>query len=524
MPALFFWETYGNLWRKRAKFLDRSVARCYILFREFDKMGWRNMAMAKRLAAVFGCILAAVVVLFVGIVLIFGRGAVKGASLNVNGMYIYNKNVDVRAEKYNRATLGFPVSFFAKAVNIITGEKYFCADLPLTKVLRGLEMQIKWLDDYKAEVTYNKNKYILDLNELTFLQEGKDENLLIPVEGKRRVCKALERELVLDDGTIVQMLKRMEAEVSIEVDFEKAAVDVATCREGTVFAIEREGRDELGNDLYNLKIGSIKIEGLNLLDSVDGTSNKRPMTVQIYGTLKKDTDYIPVIAVKRGGQLLLFDWDMCNSFIPQILLGDVDGDGEDEIVYGNPTFNDGLSLHVFKVFEDKLLEIYRFPDYTNIAIRNYSTWYIASKTLEKNSINLGFTGRLEDGFKLVIENPDIGFEQVVDLGQEKFDYIDKSLYFDKDGRAKAPLLNRVGPDYKDLQCSLFFWPVRVYDFDGDDAVEIGVWQTIGFDKESQYVGYVFSILKFDKQSKEFKLAEADFADIEDILRTSIGES
>lgn len=101
------------------------------------------------------------------------------------------------------------------------------ADLPLTEVMKALEISVEWIDKSTAEITCNSKEYILNLVEVTLTDYGRDNNFLIPAPGDRTFhCTVLEKELVLDDNTVHSIMYAMENNISISIDHEKSIVYV----------------------------------------------------------------------------------------------------------------------------------------------------------------------------------------------------------------------------------------------------------------------------------------------------------
>ncbi len=110
--------------------------------------------------------------------------------------------------------------------NVIVYPNY--AEIPLTVMLNVLELKVNWTSDTTAEFMCNGQKYLLDLNEISVKKEGTVDNLLIPTPGNSvYVCKALNDDIILDDGTAASVMFFMQNEVFISIDYEKSAVYIA---------------------------------------------------------------------------------------------------------------------------------------------------------------------------------------------------------------------------------------------------------------------------------------------------------
>jgi len=103
-------------------------------------------------------------------------------------------------------------------------ESYMYADLPFTEVMKELGMTVDWLDSDVAEITYNDEKYILNLAEVSLVKDGSDSNILIPPPGCRIFdYKVLDKELILDSDTIHSILYTIR-KINVSIDREKLIV------------------------------------------------------------------------------------------------------------------------------------------------------------------------------------------------------------------------------------------------------------------------------------------------------------
>lgn len=423
------------------------------------------------------------------------KPAARKGELFVNG--VWTINVDVKVRKVAVLSSGVTSS----DENEVNKEYDYHAELPLTRVLNGLGFNIKWLDDSTAEI-YRIKKYILDLEKLSFVEKGKGENFILPVAEKGRACRVLKRELVLGEDTVRELLSGLGEEVEIDIDYQKARVSIFTYEDETD-GIEFAGQDEDGNRLYNLHVGGKRYEGLFRLASCKGKS----MIAEVYGKAWRD-EYTPVIAVRSKGKLSLFEWERCDLYPPDIFLADIDGDGGDEIIYHNPIFYGQHPVHILKVEGNKLVELYRFPQYEYNSELDLTE---IRDTVGTESLNFGFVGRLSDGYKLILKFPALGFKREVDLSDGKYFFIDKSRYFDESGKPFKEYVREVEPYLSELECD-YFYPIFLYDAHGDGAVELMGRQSIEFEYK-QTVGFVDITLKFNAKSKKMEVIEVEFEEI-----------
>lgn len=128
-------------------------------------------------------IIALVILLVGGIMIILLKKDVKPKSsegiLIINDKYTIVDNVTIYYKK---------------------NASYSC--LPLIEFFKYLGANIDWIDEDSANVTYKGKKYILDLKEVSLVEDGGTMNLIFSADGWRREYTVLERELILDSVTI----------------------------------------------------------------------------------------------------------------------------------------------------------------------------------------------------------------------------------------------------------------------------------------------------------------------------------
>lgn len=100
------------------------------------------------------------------------------------------------------------------------------ADLPFTEVLKGLGINVEWVDSSTAEFICNGQKYTLNLAEETLTKYGEDKDLLsIIAPGTTFVHQVvLEKELVLDSNTLLDNMYAMGNRLTISIDQQKSIV------------------------------------------------------------------------------------------------------------------------------------------------------------------------------------------------------------------------------------------------------------------------------------------------------------
>ena len=103
------------------------------------------------------------------------------------------------------------------------------AELPLTPILKDLNLAYRWPDNKKIEITSKDQSYLLDFSgdKISLKNEKSNDELWVPPVGNYTyVMKYTNNELILDDTTAVNLLSKMGVRVEVEVDAENFAATV----------------------------------------------------------------------------------------------------------------------------------------------------------------------------------------------------------------------------------------------------------------------------------------------------------
>ena len=81
------------------------------------------------------------------------------------------------------------------------------AMLPLTTVMKNLDMTVNWIDENTAEIIYKDNTFLLDISDVALFDlKQKDTNLLMPAPGGSRRYSVLDNEILIDSNTLKSVL------------------------------------------------------------------------------------------------------------------------------------------------------------------------------------------------------------------------------------------------------------------------------------------------------------------------------
>ncbi len=167
------------------------------------------------------------------------------------------------------------------------------------------------------------------------------------------------------------------------------------------------------------------------------------------------------------------------SFADVISVGDVDGDGMDEVAILSTIGQSGgagqYEARVFKIKENSCSEIF------------YSS--------SKEPFNTGFTNILCDNYIITIKNAFTNYEANFDL-REKYEGI---FYDDKGNLIKSA----------NVFCDSFNH-FNLIDIEKDGIYEVACSQYVSLYDHSDYIGEAKSVLKFNVHKKNFEVYDASF--------------
>lgn len=201
-----------------------------------------------------------------------------------------------------------------------------------------------------------------------------------------------------------------------------------------------------------------------------------------YGKSSGFQDSYIIIATEQ--ETMYYEVGDGSYFADKVYLCDVDGDGSDEIVVQQLTAISGgaggYRSFVFKAENGELIELFQsyYGDYR---------------------FDTGFTNTLKDGWLVEISNSFTGYKATLDFSNTK-DYED--VYFNADGSVIDDQNSGILVD-----SFLKFVPE---DPDNDGIYEIVCEQYVSLYSHMDAIGHAKSILKYDNDSGEFIVADAEF--------------
>lgn len=105
-------------------------------------------------------------------------------------------------------------------------EKTVHIGFPFVKVIEELGGRVFWVDDNIAEITYADEKYILTLSEITLTKIGDENYNYICNIGGTKYCEVLDREILVDHGTLSCILSLMRIKVQFHLCSEEGYVSI----------------------------------------------------------------------------------------------------------------------------------------------------------------------------------------------------------------------------------------------------------------------------------------------------------
>ena len=189
-----------------------------------------------------------------------------------------------------------------------------------------------------------------------------------------------------------------------------------------------------------------------------------------------------VLAVEVGKKVLFFELAKdCGSFSNEMHIGDIDGDGIDEIaVHSAVGFSGGSGQYisiVLKVLDNNLIKMFEFSP--------------------KERFDTGFTCVLKDNYIISIKNSFTGYEADLDFSKDKKYY---GLIYNDNGK----VINN-----QEIFCDTFNF-FRFVDIENDGIYELEGSQYISLYGHSDYIGEAKTILKFNAYQEKFEVFDALF--------------
>lgn len=234
----------------------------------------------------------------------------------------------------------------------------------------------------------------------------------------------------------------------------------------------------------NIDSSMIDSLGMPVYGIVNGNNTMLiPISVKIEGIESSVFYNSFVVIVTESGATY---YEVGPNYGSDIYLSDIDGDGSDELLINQLVAvtggAGGYNSSVYKFENEELISIFEFP------------WQ-----------DIGYSSVLKDGFKLEISNRFTDYKKVLDFSDtEQY----KGVYFDESGK--------VSEEYKNINCILIdsFKQFVPSDVDNDGICEISCLQYTSLYGHSDYIGDCKTILKYEKNTGEFVVADAEFIPFE----------
>ncbi len=103
------------------------------------------------------------------------------------------------------------------------------SEIPFTAVIQELGAKVEWENDTKATITFDENKYLLDITEGTLVKKWDSHklNLITPAPGQNheRVSKVVGNELIVDDSSSLYFFFVI-MRATVKVDYDKNIINI----------------------------------------------------------------------------------------------------------------------------------------------------------------------------------------------------------------------------------------------------------------------------------------------------------
>ncbi len=232
----------------------------------------------------------------------------------------------------------------------------------------------------------------------------------------------------------------------------------------------------------------VGLKGLRVAEKTAYTSpQNRPLYVYMLNDFRYAEPFCfdSYLAVETGTKVLLCDLKNA-SYESTLCLGDVDGNGTDEMILHEMVGATGgagqFVSRIFKLSENGLLEIFNSR--------------VDLSTGAESLFHTGFGSEFLAGKKLKIFNSITGYSTLIDIS-EKY----TSDFFDETGK---------GITTDAIECDSFF-EFSLKNVDADEALEIVGVQYASLMGHAGAIGYANSVLKYNKNTNQFEVIESSFS-------------
>ncbi len=172
-------------------------------------------------------------------ILFFIVSCLLNLAVGLFGTFLYFQSEENNMELSHKQGILFIKGCQVENTNVIVYKDY--AILPFLKILSAFDYKIQWISDTEVNITNSHGAYILNIKEKTLLEENPilyNFNLLIPPPGSiHYYCEVKDKEILIDQSTVVVIMKLMNKNIKISSDFDNAIVSV-TERENFIQTFE----------------------------------------------------------------------------------------------------------------------------------------------------------------------------------------------------------------------------------------------------------------------------------------------
>lgn len=166
-----------------------------------------------------------VFLLIMSFLLVFIVGVVTG----ILGTFLHFKKQVSHSEISNKQGILYIKGQKVENNDVTVYKDY--AILPLKKILLEFDYKIQWISDTVANIADDNGTYILDIQEKTLIEEEPviyNFNFLTPPPGSIHYhCQVVDKEILIDQGTVLVIMQLMNKKISINSDFDNAIVYIS---------------------------------------------------------------------------------------------------------------------------------------------------------------------------------------------------------------------------------------------------------------------------------------------------------
>lgn len=185
--------------------------------------------MSKKISVILVCSLILIVTSIIIVVAIMVKNSV-------------DEDIEMRQQYENKGQVGSlffedefitcnNVKIYNEDIEVFYGKTYIVnvtyAHIPLVEFFEKIGASINWRTKNIAVITFQNEKYILNLRNKTFTKKGENYNMMTPVPGcEIFYCCAIENDIIVDGDTLKGILDQIDFGCYFEYDIANSVIKI----------------------------------------------------------------------------------------------------------------------------------------------------------------------------------------------------------------------------------------------------------------------------------------------------------